>query len=173
MTVWDKQSKTATAVNFREMAPASANATMFVGSGWSSTKGSKSFAVPGEVRGMYEAHARFGRLPWADVVAPAARLASDGFRVERVLAELLHSVKAEQSVPAYEPFWAVYAPNGVIPVEGDVLTNAQLGRTLRAIADHGADGFYGGAIADDLIADLQAAGGLITCNCCCVCIISR
>ena len=56
MTVYDKATKQAMAFNFREMAPAAVNLTMFVGTGWSSTKGSKAFAVPGEVRGMYLAH---------------------------------------------------------------------------------------------------------------------
>jgi gamma-glutamyltranspeptidase/glutathione hydrolase len=118
--------------------------------------------VPGTVRGLALAHKKFGRLPWKDLVLPAAQLASDGFVISDGLARGLNAQLAgvmgrfPASVDAYGK------PGGGAWAGGDRLVLKDLGRTLRAIATDGPDVFYKGWIADRIAEDLAANGGLIT-----------
>lgn len=156
----------ATTFDFREKAPLTATPTMFqtadgeiayarTDSGWLSP------GVPGTVRGLELAHKRFGKLPWRSVVLPAAQLASRGFRLSRALAAELN----EQLKSTFAPFPAsveAYGKRGGTAWRaGDVLRLPDLARTLRAIADSGADAFYTGWIADSLAAQMQEHGGAI------------
>jgi gamma-glutamyltranspeptidase/glutathione hydrolase len=118
--------------------------------------------VPGTVRGLALAHKKFGRLPWKDVVMPAAHLADEGFVISDGLARGLNSQlagamgKFPASVDAYGK------PGGGTWADGDRLVLKDLGKTLRAIATDGPDAFYKGWIADRIAQDLAANGGLIT-----------
>ncbi|MBK9406677.1 MAG: gamma-glutamyltransferase [Gemmatimonadetes bacterium] len=157
----------ATTFDFREKAPRSASATMFL-----NTDGSIAYArtdsgwlapgVPGTVRGMEMAHKALGRLRWRDVVLPAAQLAARGFPLSRALAADLN----EQLRTTFAPFpasVAAYGKRGGKPWRaGDLLRLPDLARTLRTIADSGADAFYTGWIADSLDAQMRAHGGAIT-----------
>ena len=157
----------ATTFDFREKAPLAASPTMFLGadgriayartdSGWLAP------GVPGTVRGLELAHRRFGRLPWRDVVRPAADLATRGFPLSRALAAELN----EQLRTTFAPFpasVAAYGKRGGAPwAAGDRLRLPDLGRALAAIADGGADAFYAGWIADSLADQMRDHGGLIT-----------
>lgn len=157
----------ATTFDFREKAPLTATPTMFqtadgeiayarTDSGWLSP------GVPGTVRGLELAHKRFGKLPWRSVVLPASQLAARGFRLSRDLAADLN----EQVKSTFAPFPASVAaygkPGGTAWRAGDVLRLPDLARTLRAIADSGADAFYTGWIADSLAAQMQEHGGAIS-----------
>ncbi len=157
----------ATTFDFREKAPLTATPTMFqtadgaiayarTDSGWLSP------GVPGTVRGLEAAHKRFGKLPWRTVVLPAAQLAARGFRLSRALAADLN----EQVKTTFAPFPAsleAYGKRGGTAWRaGDLLRLPDLARSLRAIADSGADVFYTGWIADSLAAQMQEHGGAIT-----------
>ena len=133
---------------------------MFVNSSWSSTKGARACAVPGELRGLQMAHRRFGRLPWADVVAPAAQLARNGFRVDHALARAVRLVADRRNDRQFDAFFRLYNPDTVL--ENSTLVNAPLAATLERVARYGADEFYTGEIARKLVADIQKAGGIIT-----------
>jgi len=157
----------ATTFDFREKAPLSATATMMLNADGSiayarTDSGWLAPGVPGTVRGMEMAHKALGRLPWRDVVSPAARLAARGFVLSPSLAAELN----EQLKTTFAPFPASVAAygkkNGKPWRAGEVLRLPDLARTLTAIADGGADAFYTGWIADSLDAQMRANGGAIT-----------
>lgn len=115
--------------------------------------------VPGMVAGLLEAHARFGRLPREAVMAPAIRLASDGFVVTPLLSRTISSARRRlESDPAAT---ALLLPDGEPLRPGDRLVQPMLASTLSAIASNGPTAFYSGGVAVRLAEKAQAAGGLI------------
>ena len=115
-------------------------------------------SVPGCVDGWAALHGRFGRLPWAEVLAPAIRYAREGFPVTEVIAD-----GWARSVPLLSPepgaFAATFAPGGRAPAKGEIFRNPDLADTLAAIATGGRDAFYKGTIADRIDAFFRAQGG--------------
>jgi gamma-glutamyltranspeptidase/glutathione hydrolase len=148
-------------VEFRETAPAAAKVDLFA-DGKVTGLDHKAAGVPGTVRGLALAHKRFGRLPWRDVVMPAVELAEKGFPVDAVLAAGLNRALADPKTTNAE-FKRVYGkPDGSPWRAGDTCVLKDLGRTLRAIAEKGADAFYTGELADLLEREMKDGGGLIT-----------
>lgn len=156
-----------TAFDYRERAPLRSTRTMYLGNDGQIVReltntGYLAPGVPGTVRGLELAHKRFGKLPWKDVVMPAVRLAEEGFVLPAGLARDLNA----QVAGAMKPFPASVAaygkPGGGEWAAGDRLMLSDLGKTLRAIADAGADVFYKGWIADRIADDMKAHQGLIT-----------
>jgi gamma-glutamyltranspeptidase/glutathione hydrolase len=116
--------------------------------------------IPGAVRGLLGAHARFGRLPRATVLGPAIRLAADGITVNALLArEIASSTEKLATSPAARE---LFLPAGKPLRAGDHLVQAELAATLRRIAAEGPDVFYSGAIGDDIVKTLRAGGSTIT-----------
>ena len=158
---------TATTIDYRERAPLASTRTMYLDSAGHINRsltatGYLAPGVPGTVRGLALAHRRFGKLPWRDVVLPAAQLASKGFALDSGLA---HSLTREiaQAMKPYPASVAAYGKrDGAAWQPGDTIVLSDLGRTLTAIATRGADVFYTGWIADSIAADMQRNGGLIT-----------
>jgi len=156
---------TAAALDFREKAPLAATRDMYLDAQGNVTDrsvvGPLSVGVPGSVMGMWEAHERFGTLPWADLVAPAVALA-DGFTVRQ---RFLNSMDPEmvQALSAFPVSAAQFLPrDGAPPQVGDTLRQPELAETLRRIQRDGADGFYHGRTAELLVAEMQRGGGIIT-----------
>jgi gamma-glutamyltranspeptidase/glutathione hydrolase len=153
--------KEPTFFDYRETAPAAAKADLLA-DGKVTTYSHKAAGVPGTVRGMAMAHQKFGKLPWRDVVLPAVSLAEDGFAINGVLASGLNQVLGSTRTTNKE-FKRVYGkPDGGKWQPGDRLVLKDLGRTLRLIAEHGADAFYTGELAALLEKEMVAGGGLIT-----------
>jgi gamma-glutamyltranspeptidase / glutathione hydrolase len=153
---------TAVAVNFRETAPAAATATMFLGPDGQvdrsrATRSLLSTAVPGSVAGLALAQRCYGRLPLAQVMAPAIRLAAQGFPVSRELSDSLAA--AAPRLQADPVSRRLFLPP---PVPGTVLRQSELAASLRRIAAEGERGFYVGPVADALVAAMERGGGLIT-----------
>lgn len=116
-------------------------------------------AVPGMVAGLLETHQRFGKLPRAQVVAPAIRLARDGFVVSPLLSRTIASSRAKLArTPAA---FALLFPDSQPLRPGDRLIQPALAATLQLIADGGRDAFYTGTVAAQTAADVQKLGGLI------------
>ncbi|WP_244265698.1 gamma-glutamyltransferase [Polycladidibacter hongkongensis] len=116
--------------------------------------------VPGAVRGWEMLLQEFGRLSWAEVLAPAIGYARNGFPVApRVAFDWQGLVPALRVCEASEK---IYLRAGAAPKAGDVMRFAQLAETLERIAAEGADGFYKGPVAQDIAAQVQAHGGLLT-----------
>jgi gamma-glutamyltranspeptidase/glutathione hydrolase len=118
--------------------------------------------VPGTVRGLALAHKRYGKLPWKEVVTPAAVLAVQGFTMSAGLARDLNAQVAGPMAPFPASVAAYGKPGGGEWAAGDRLVLADLGKTLNAIAADGPDVFYKGWIADRIAEDMKAHGGLIT-----------
>ena len=157
----------ATTFDYREKAPGGATPTMYLKpdgtidrsltrAGWLAP------GVPGTVRGLALAHKRFGKLPWADVVRPAAKLASGGFPLSKALSASINSSVGRLMAPFPSSVAAYGKPGGGAWVEGDTIRLTDLGRALESIASGGPDAFYTGWIADSLAAQMRANGGLIT-----------
>jgi gamma-glutamyltranspeptidase / glutathione hydrolase len=155
--------------DYRETAPAAAHPTMFKKG--ETGYGHRVVGVPGTVRGLALAHQRFGKLPWKSLVEPAARLAADGFLLDKHHADSLNAVlasAAKDSRTAITPeifaeLLRVFSKRGGGKWQpGDRLVQPDLAKTLRLIAELGPDAFYTGPVADQLVAEMQAGAGLIT-----------
>jgi gamma-glutamyltranspeptidase / glutathione hydrolase len=154
-----------TFINFREKAPLAARADMFLDAhgnvaGNKSVDGYLAAGVPGTVMGLETARQKFGTLPRTTLMAPAIKLAEEGFILTRgdvdVLADGTKAFLEQANVAAiflknHEPF-----------VPGDRLIQKDLAATLRAVSDGGTDAFYHGAIPEAVSAASRAHGGLLT-----------
>ena len=154
---------TAAALDYREKAPLAATRDMFLDDDGNVTDksivGHLAAGVPGSVMGMWEAHSRFGTLPWAELVEPAASLA-DGFEVyPRFRRNITGSV---QGLRRFAATAVIYLPGGRIVDLGETFRQPELAATLRRIRDQGTEGFYGGETADLIVAEMERGGGLIT-----------
>lgn len=157
----------ATTFDYREKAPLKSTPTMYLDAkgeiAWAATdSGWRSPGVPGTVRGLAMAHAKFGKLPWKDVVMPAVLQAEQGFAVSALFAEELNWAVEKFLAPFPASVAAYGKPGGGKWAAGDTLKLPQLARALRAIADSGASAFYTGWIADSIEAQMRAHGGIIS-----------
>lgn len=154
---------TAVALDFREKAPGAATRDMYLDAQGNVTEaalvGHRAAGVPGSVAGMWEAHRRFGSLPWAELVQPAVNLA-EGIVVHERLA--LSLGRYEGRLRRYPATAAAFLPGGRAPRVGDRLEQRDLAATLRRIAAEGADGFYRGRTAELVEAEMRRGGGIMT-----------
>jgi gamma-glutamyltranspeptidase / glutathione hydrolase len=155
-----------TSFEYREKAPLKSTRTMYLGADGLidrslTESGYLAPGVPGTVRGLEMAHRKFGNVPWKDVVMPAVTLA-DGFQISANLARGLNR-EVQGPMASFPASVAAFGkPGGGEWAEGDRLVQGDLARTLRAIADDGADAFYKGWIADRIAEDMKANGGIIS-----------
>jgi gamma-glutamyltranspeptidase/glutathione hydrolase len=118
--------------------------------------------VPGTVRGLELAHRKFGKLAWAEVVGPAADLATSGWKLSAALAKSLNDA-VRGKLGRFQASASAYGkPGGGEWAEGDRIQLPDLGKVLRDIATAGPDVFYSGWIADSIDAQMRANGGIIT-----------
>jgi gamma-glutamyltranspeptidase / glutathione hydrolase len=121
--------------------------------------GPLTISVPGCVDGWAELHTRFGKLPLAQVLAPAIRIAREGFPVTEVIAlGWAESAKDRRDFPGFADTFLV---NGEAPKQGEIFRNAPLADTLEQIANGGRDAFYRGDIARVIDAFMQQSGGFL------------
>ncbi|HEY0301236.1 MAG TPA: gamma-glutamyltransferase [Rhizomicrobium sp.] len=156
------------AIDYREAAPDAATPTMFLDADGNpdarkSRDSALAVGVPGTVAGLAMAHDKYGsgKLPLADLLAPAIRLAQQGFAVEDDLAD---SMPVSASRLARFPSTAsILLKDGGKPLEaGDRLIQADLADTLKSIAARGPRAFYEGAVAGNIADAVQKAGGIMT-----------
>jgi len=117
-------------------------------------------AVPGMVAGLLEAHGKWGVLPIAQVMAPAIRLARDGFIVSPLLARTID--RSRPKMQADSLAMLRFMPNGEPLRPGERLVQPELANTLERVRDGGRTAFYTGAIAERLSAKVLSKGGLIS-----------
>ncbi len=149
-------------IDYREKAPAAATANMYLdGQGNvipdASVVGYKSIAVPGSVAGLADAEKKYGKLTLARVLAPAIRLARDGYTLAYEDAEDLR----DEDLAKFTESRRIFQRGGDYYKPGEILRQPELARTLEQIAKN-PDDFYHGAIARQLVAAMQKGGGLIT-----------
>lgn len=157
---------TTVALDYREMAPAAAHRDMYLDDDGQVVEGRSRFTrqaagVPGTVAGMVHALEQWGTMELPQVLAPAIRLAEDGFVVTHDLASNLQAKR-----PLFEGFPSTakifFRADGSPYEAGDRLVQSDLAWSLRQLAEHGVDAFYRGAIAKKLVEDMQRHDGLIT-----------
>ncbi|HEX2942324.1 MAG TPA: gamma-glutamyltransferase, partial [Rhodopila sp.] len=153
-------------LNFRETAPDSASANMYLNAQGqplraASLQGWKAVGVPGTVLGLDNALRKYGTLPRATVMAPAIRLADEGFVLSEEDAKILaYGARRLRQDPQAA---AIFLHSDGSPLRaGERLRQPDLARTLQAIADHGPAAFYTGAIPAAIEAASRAGGGMIT-----------
>jgi gamma-glutamyltranspeptidase/glutathione hydrolase len=152
-------------VDYREEAPQKATREMYLRPDGSvdpeaSTVGYRAIAVPGTVAGLDLALRTYGTMKLAAVIAPAIRLAAEGFPVSRRLAALLH-----ESAPSLQRFSTsrrIFLKDGAFYQPGEILRQPELAATLRRIARNGPAEFYRGSTAHALVDEMARLGGLIT-----------
>ena len=153
------------ALDFRETAPAATWRNTYLDPAGalrdlSSRDGGLAVATPGTVRGLESLHRKLGKLPWTRLVAPAIRLARQGFRVP---AALTVQLAISRKVLSRDPEAARLFFSGGEPIAaGSLLVQPDLARTLDLISARGADGFHGGEIARRIAECVRATGGVLT-----------
>lgn len=160
-----KRGEEAIAWDFREKAPLAAHSKMYLDKKGNEVKnksrnGIFAAGVPGLVAGIIEIHQKQGRLPLADVLKPAIVLAEKGFEVYPELAFALNYSK--DVLFSYPSTREIFFKNNKVMVEGDWLIQKDLGKTLRAIAEKGRDGFYKGWVAKRIVKENRKWRGMMT-----------
>jgi len=160
--VWDAENGELTGLNASGRSPESLTLQHFRDLGMEGIPylGPLTVSVPGAVDGWFELHARYGRLPMANLLAPAIRYAEEGFPVTQFIANLW-----QENVESRQEFAGVreiYMPGGKAPQTGDVFRNPNLADTYKKIAAGGRDAFYKGDIAKTIDAYMAEQGGFLT-----------
>ena len=143
----------------RETAPATATPNLFIVNGQplpfaTAVVGGRSVGTPGAVRMLELAHKDHGRLPWARLFERAIQIAEDGFAISP---RLFNSLNADTALRTQQPAATYFYNNDLTPkAVGTVLRNPEYAATLRSIASGGANAFYTGPIAADIVAKVQA-----------------
>lgn len=156
----------AIAIDYRETAPQRARADIFLDESGEvdrhkATLTHLAAGVPGTVAGLLHALEHYGTMSREEVLTPAIRLAKEGVRVTPALAHSLErSASRLQRNDASRQYF--FHDDGALLRPGDVWQQADLAWSLTEIAEHGADAFYRGAIADKLVAEMERGGGLMT-----------
>jgi gamma-glutamyltranspeptidase / glutathione hydrolase len=157
------QDKQSYALDFRERAPAAITPALFAKDGKVDPEltkhGALAVAVPGEVRGLSELVRRWGKLPFARCVEGAQRLAARGFPVSWRLAQNLAAI--DRKAPGADPrFMAIFAarPLGA----GEIWRRPDLAWTLGKLRAGGADAFYKGEVANEIVKAVRAGGGVLS-----------
>jgi gamma-glutamyltranspeptidase / glutathione hydrolase len=155
-----------TFIDYREKAPLAATETMYQdakgnvlpeSSMQSSVLGYRAIGTPGSVAGMVYAERKYGKLGLAKVIAPAIRLAAEGFVLTEEEADELH----DEDLAKFADSRRIFQRNGSYLKVGETLRQPELARTLERIAAN-PDDFYRGKMAQELVADLKKGGALLT-----------
>jgi len=148
----------------RERAPGAAHADLYRRDGQVqpalSRDGALAAAIPGLPAALVELAERHGKLPLRDSLAPAIRLAREGFPVDRVYRDRATMRLAAMRDDAETA--RLFLSGGEVPPEGALLRQPELADTLLKLAHQGRDGFYAGPVAERLVAGVRAAGGIWT-----------
>ena len=148
-------------IDYRETAPAAADRDMYLDVNGNvieglSLIGHLSVGVPGTVAGFWEAHQRFGSMPWRDLVLPAIELARSGFAVpDNLGGGMLTTLEQYEGKTNFADYFGNMK-------SGELFKQPELAATLQRIADDGVDEFYKGQTAELIVAEMQRGNGLIT-----------
>ncbi|BFZ00010.1 hypothetical protein BsWGS_03048 [Bradybaena similaris] len=158
--IYIAQNKTWHAVDSRETAPLNATEDMFLlpENHNKSLYGGMAVAVPGEVKGLYEIHQRYGKTPWKDLVMPTVYLCQDGVPITDAVYTALKSFTTNESKAEFSEY---FDENGNIYPVGTPIKLPRLAKTFMTIAEDPLS-FYNGSLAADIVSDISDAGGIIT-----------
>ncbi len=155
---FDKKSGKSIYFNGRETAPAKAKSDMFLNKDGKAkefseaVKGGLSVGTPGLLKNMFEAHKKYGKLPWKDLFQPAIKIARNGF----IVSERFHNLSVQISyLKDFQETSKIYLKNGKPYEVGETFKNPELASTLTEIANNGIKSFYSGKIAQDIVNTVQ------------------
>jgi gamma-glutamyltranspeptidase/glutathione hydrolase len=146
-------------IDFREKAPGKGHADMYLDKDGNvvpnaSTLGRLASGVPGSVDGMAQAHAKYGKLSWKQVLQPAIDIARNGVVLTQREARSLNSIKSD--LMAVNPGSSYFLnPTGKDWVSGDLLVQKDLAKVLKRVQKKGREGFYAGKVAKQLVKDIN------------------
>ncbi len=154
---------TVIAQDHREKAPLAASHDMYLDADGNVTDrsvvGHLAAGVPGTVAGLWEAHRRFGTLPWTEVVEPSIDLAR-GFEVTVRFVSTLKA--ARDGISAFASSARIFLPGAEVPEIGDTFSQPELAEVLVRLRDQGPDDFYRGETAGLIVAEMERGGGIMT-----------
>jgi len=159
--VWDAEKRELQGLNASGRSPRTLTLEHFQNEGLEKipSHGPLPITVPGCVDGWFELHERYGRLPMADVLAPAVAYAREGFPVTELIAYYWGRSESLRRWPGFEE---QFLPGGRAPRKGEIFRNPNLANTLEKIGADGRDVFYRGELSDRIADFVQAAGGFLT-----------
>lgn len=165
MMIHDSKSGKDIALDFRELAPEKASRDMYLDAKGNVVSGKSLYShlavgIPGTVAGMDLALRKYGSMKWKDVIAPAIKLAEQGFEISPHLAELIDSSKNQ--LGKWPASRAIFFKDGKPMLAGERLLQKDLAQSLRQIAEQGPAAFYEGAVAKKIVAEMQQHEGLIS-----------
>lgn len=128
----------------------------------SKTKGGLAIAVPGEIKGYWKAHQKFGKLKWSKLFQPAIDMCKNGFQLPPSQAKFLKFCESKilDSKPLRETY--VNRINNEIYKVNSTIKIPRLAKTLEIIAREGESAFYNGQLTDIIVDEIQSAGGIVT-----------
>ncbi|XP_016766953.1 glutathione hydrolase 1 proenzyme isoform X2 [Apis mellifera] len=163
MTIYDKASKRAYTLTARDRAPLAANATMYNDKPQEASMfGPLAIAVPGELAGYWEAHKRFGKLPWADLFSPSIEICEKGYNLTKIQHDgFKYNAKNIYKDRVLKELFVDPQTNDFY-LPGTIIKPKILCKTLQIIAKKGISEFYNGTLGKFLVQDLQDKGSIIT-----------
>ncbi|KAL5016373.1 hypothetical protein ScPMuIL_005962 [Solemya velum] len=156
MTIYNRANRTTRVVVAREMAPSAAHETMFVPDNSSSENGGLAIAIPGEIKGMWQAWQLEGRVSWSRLFQPTIKMCREGVLVSPALAS---TIQKKRSV------YGIYTElklTGKLYREGERMVLPKLADTLAIVAQEGPDSFYVGELSKRIASDILDAGGIVS-----------
>uniref|UniRef100_A0A3B3CC47 Gamma-glutamyltransferase 5a n=1 Tax=Oryzias melastigma TaxID=30732 RepID=A0A3B3CC47_ORYME len=146
-------------LNSREEAPKKVKSDLLESCPEKSMTDLKWIGVPGEIRGFEMAHKLYGKLRWADLFQPTIKLARQGIPISEILQPYIERIPNTNETQSLRKLFT--DTNDNLLKTGDIVKFEKLADTLEMIAKQGADVFYNGKIAEDLVQDVKAAGGTL------------
>ena len=152
------------ALDYREIAPIAAYREMYLNRRGEPTSdsylGHRASGVPGTVAGFYEAHKKYGTMAWKDLVQPAVRLASQGFKINAQMADDLKDLAEKNK--QFKGTWRIFGRSGQFYKSGEIFRQPELAKTLGNIRDEGSKGFYSGETAKAIVDEMKVGNGLVS-----------
>jgi len=159
MMVYQRSTQTMESFDYRESAPGKSREDMFMDEPEKSKTGGLSIGVPGEVRGLFEVHKKYGTMPWKDLLQPTIDLAENGFHMTLRMYEAAESMR--HRLKKDEGLKKLLFENGAVLDLGSTIVDKALASTLRKIAADPND-FYSGALAENIVNDIHSKGGIVS-----------
>ena len=168
MVVYMKDLNKTIAIDYREKAPSAAHRDLFLDENGNYDKRKAQFSllsagVPGTVAGLHHALINYGTMSWKEVIAPAIKLAEEGFAVPHDLANILASENYKRRLTSNEAgAQSFYKENNENYAAGEILAQRDLAWSLKQLRDFGPKAFYEGEIAKKIVKEMERNGGLIS-----------
>uniref|UniRef100_A0A1W7R8L0 Putative gamma-glutamyltransferase n=1 Tax=Aedes albopictus TaxID=7160 RepID=A0A1W7R8L0_AEDAL len=163
MNIYIKNDNAAYTLDAREITAMAAAEDMHLHDPSTTNEGPLSIATPGELKGYWEAHKRFGKLQWKEVLEPTLNICRNGFEMSKHMFDSLHvNPNIKQDIGLRQMY--VDEESGTFRKPGSVIKPHKLCKTLQYIAENGGDALYNGELLDQFAEDLKDMGSIITKN---------